>query len=247
MSTIGKTHPFVVVGLLMLTTVPLASGAFRVVELMGNAEITAENARFIAAPIPVMTHIVSSLLFCVFGAFQFSPRLRRSRPGWHLAGGRIAVPMGFAAALSGVWMTQFYPWAGYDGPALYVIRLVVGTAMVLSLVLAIVAIRRRDIPSHVSWMTRAYALGIGAGTQVFTHIPWFVFPGMQGELARTVCMAAGWAINIGVAEWAILRMTQLPTKDQFGGQDFAAMGAITQEEPGTTRDGVESAKPLSIK
>ena len=128
MSTIGKTHPLVVVGLLMLTTVPLVAGAFRVVELMGNAEITAENARFFAAPIPVVTHIVSSLLFCVFGAFQFSPRLRRSRPGWHRAGGRIAVPMGFAAALSGLWMTQFYPWAGYDGPALYVIRLVVGTS-----------------------------------------------------------------------------------------------------------------------
>lgn len=217
MSTTGKTDRLVVVSLLMVTAVPLAAGAFRVVELMGNAESTAENARFFAAPIPVVTHIVSSLLFCVFGAFQFSPRLRRSRPGWHLAGGRIAVPMGFAAALSGVWMTQFYPWAGYDGPALYVIRLVVGTAMLLSLGLAMAAIRRRNIPSHVSWMTRAYALGMGAGTQVFTHVPWFLFPDMQGELARTVCMTAGWVINIGLAEWAILRMTQLPTKDQFGG------------------------------
>jgi len=83
--------------------------------------------------------------------------------------------------------------------------------------LAMAAIRRRNIPSHVSWMTRAYALGMGAGTQVFTHVPWFLFPDMQGELARTVCMTAGWVINIGLAEWAILRMTQLPTKDQFGG------------------------------
>jgi uncharacterized membrane protein len=217
MSTIGKTHPFVVVGLLLLTTVPLAAGAFRVVELICNAEITAENARFFAAPFPVATHIVSSLLFCILGAFQFSHRLRRSHPDWHRAGGRIAVHMGFAAALSGLWMTQFYPWTGYDGPALYVIRLVVGTAMLLSLGLAMAAIRRRNIPSHVSWMTRAYALGMGAGTQAFTHVPWFLFPDMQGELARTVCMTAGWVINIGLAEWAILRMTQLPTKDQFGG------------------------------
>ena len=85
---------------------------------------------------------------------------------------------------------------------------------------------------------------MGAGTQVFTHILWFVFPSMQGELARTVCMAAGWAINIGVAEWAIPRMTQLLTKDQFGGQDFATVGTITQDETVTNRDGVEPAKPL---
>jgi hypothetical protein len=50
-------------------------------------------------------------------------------------------------------------------------------------------------------MVRAYALGLGAGTQVFTHIPWFVFPSIQGEMARTLCMAAGWLINVAVAEW----------------------------------------------
>ena len=46
---------------------------------------------------------------------------------------------------------------------------------------------------------RRYALGMGAGTQVLTHIPWFVFPGLHGELARTLCMGAGWAINLAVA------------------------------------------------
>lgn len=199
----------VVVGLLLVSAVPLLAGAFRVIELSCGAAITAENARFFAAPVPVVTHIVGAMLFCTLGAFQFSTHLRRTRPGWHRAGGRIAAPAGFVAALSGLWMTQFYPWAGYDGPALYVIRLFVGSAMVLSLVLALSAIHRRDMQSHLRWMTRAYALGIGAGTQVFTHIPWFVFPEMQGELARTLSMAAGWVINIGVAEWAVRRTIQV--------------------------------------
>lgn len=206
MTRIGKTDGLVVGGLLLLSAIPLVAGAFRIAELVGGAAITAENARFVAAPIPVLIHIVGSALFCVLGAFQFSPSLRRARPRWHRLGGRVSVPMGFAAALSGLWMTEFYPWVGYDGTALYVIRLIVGCAMVLSLGLAVAAIRRRDIPSHFSWMTRAYALGIGAGTQAFTHIPGFVFPDIQGELARTVSMAAGWAINMGVAEWVILRL-----------------------------------------
>jgi hypothetical protein len=112
-------------------------------------------------------------------------------------------------------MTQFYPPVDavgpvltpvhFDGAFLYVIRLVVGLAMALSLCLGVVAIRRRDIPSHQAWMLRGYALGLGAGTQVFTHIPWVLLPNIQGELARTLFMAAGWAINLAVAEWLILR------------------------------------------
>ena len=80
--------------------------------------------------------------------------------------------------------------------------------MVVFLVLGLFAIHRRDIPSHQAWMMRGYALGLSAGTQVLTHLPWFVFPSIRGELARTLSMAAGWAINILVAEWFILRQRQ---------------------------------------
>ena len=49
-------------------------------------------------------------------------------------------------------------------------------------------------------MMRGYALGLGAGTQALTHLPWCLFPAIQGELSRALCMAAGWAINLAVAE-----------------------------------------------
>ena len=41
--------------------------------------------------------------------------------------------------------------------------------MAASIVLGFTAIRRRDIAAHRAWMIRAYALGLGAGTQVFTQ------------------------------------------------------------------------------
>lgn len=166
--------------------------------LVGGAVITADNARFFAAPLPVKLHIVSAVIFCALGAFQFSPR-------WHRAAGRLLVPCGLVVALSALWMTQFYPAIHFDGPFVYGLRLLVGTAMALFLCLGVAAVRRRDIPRHQAWMMRGYALGLGAGTQVLTHIPWFVFPSMQGELARTVCMAAGWGINLAVAQWFISR------------------------------------------
>lgn len=200
-------------GLLALGIVPAIGGALRLDELGSGAAITAENARFFAAPAPVVIHILSAALFSALGAFQFSSALRRSRLGWHRRMGRLLVLMGFATALSGLWMTFFYPTAdaNFDGPAVYVMRLMVGIGLVAAMTLGLSAIRRRDISAHQRWMTRAYALGMGAGTQVFTHMPWFLWPELRGELMRAVCMGAGWAINIVVAEWALVRAKYMDT------------------------------------
>jgi hypothetical protein len=78
--------------------------------------------------------------------------------------------------------------------------------MVVSIVLALDAARRRDFAAHGAWMTRGYAIGLGAGTQVLTHLPWFALVGGRpGELPRAVMMGAGWVINVVVAEWIVRR------------------------------------------
>lgn len=205
MTLSSKTDWLIPLGLVALSVVPALAGTARIVQLGSGAAITPDNARFFAAPLPVALHIVSSVVYCVFGALQFSAGFRGRRPHWHRGAGRLLIPLGLAAAFTGLWMTQFYPWPAFDGPYLYAIRLLVGAAMVSSLGLGVMAIRGRDIVAHRAWMTRAYALGLGAGTQVLTHLPWFLFPGLRGELARTVFMGAGWAINLAVAEWAISR------------------------------------------
>ncbi len=185
--------------------------SFRIAELTGGGDVTPDNARFFASPLPVMLHILSSSLYAVLGAFQFAPGFRRRRPGWHRAAGRILVVCGLTAALSGLWMTQFYPWSDYDGRLLYALQLLFGSAMVLSIVLGGAAIRRRDVARHRAWMIRAYAVGLGAGTQVLTHLPLLLFPAALGELTRALCMGAGWALNLAVAEWLIRRRLDRPT------------------------------------
>ena len=192
--------------LILLSAVPIVAGTFRIVQLTGGAEITPENARFFASPVPVVVHIVSATLYSVLGAFQFAPGLRRWKPGWHRAVGKwILVPSGLAAALSGLWMTQFYPWPAGDGIFLYWLRLLFGSGMLLAIVLGVIAIRRRDHAQHGAWMIRGYAIGLGAGTQVFTHLPWFLLvgSGVPDEFSRAVMMGAGWVINLIVAEWII--------------------------------------------
>ena len=116
----------------------------------------------------MVVHVLGAALYALFGAFQFSARLRRRHLNWHRRSGRILVGAGLAVAGSGLWMTLFYAGAP-GGDLLWAIRLLVGSVMAASIVLGFAAIRRRDIPAHRAWMIRAYALGLGAGTQAFTE------------------------------------------------------------------------------
>ncbi len=185
--------------LVALSVVPGVAGVVRLTELAGGAAVTADNARFFASPLPVVLHVLAAVAYSVLGAFQFAPAFRRRRPGWHRGAGRLLAPCGLLAAPSGLWMAHFYPRPAGDGQLVYLERLVFGLAMVAAIVLALLAVRRRDFVSHGAWMIRGYAIGLGAGTQVLTHLPWFVLAdGEPGELPRAVMMGAGWVVNVVV-------------------------------------------------
>ena len=102
-------------------------------------------------------------------------------------------------------MSQFYSLPKSDGELLYVFRMIFGSAMLISILLGAFAARNRNYARHGEWMMRGYAIGLGAGTQVFTHMPWLLFFGVPDELTRALLMAAGWIINITVVEWIIYR------------------------------------------
>jgi hypothetical protein len=141
-------------------------------------------------------------VFSILGAFQFAPGFRRRNRRWHRVAGRVLVPAGLVAALSGLWLS-FTP-AAVLGGSLAVIRLVVAVAMAGSLVLGFVAVRRRDFPGHRAWMMRGYALGMGAGTQAFTVGAAQAF-GPLTPTGRVAMMTLAWLINVAVAEWIIRR------------------------------------------
>jgi uncharacterized membrane protein len=199
-----KADWLVPAALIALTAVPFLGGAIRLVGLASGAEITPENARFVAVPLPVVIHIINALLFCILGAFQFAPGFRRRRPRWHRRVGRLLIPCGLAAGLSGLWMTQFYPLRPHlQGDLLYGFRMLFGSTMVLSIALSLAAIRRRDIAQHRAWIIRGYAIGQGAGTQALVGLPWFLIYGKPSELNNALMMGACWAANLAVAEWII--------------------------------------------
>ncbi len=192
------------VGLLAISFIPMVAGALRVGQLAVGTDITPENARFVAATIPVVLHIIGGSLFSLLGAFQFSATLRQRSPQWHKVSGRVVAVSGVVVALSGIWMTLMYPIpVALQGGLLFAVRLLVGAAMLMAIVLAVTAAMHRDIAKHRAWMIRGYALAQGAGMQVVVLLPWMIIVGTPSTLLRDVLMSLAWLINLAVAEMII--------------------------------------------
>ncbi len=201
------------VALVALSAIPLLAGGARLVDLGGGADLLPADQRFTAFPLPLVVHIIGAAVYALLGAVQFAPGLRRRHPGWHRRAGRVITLAGGAVAGSALWLTLFFPPQPGSGPLLHVLRLVFAPALVTGLALGVRAARRGDIAVHRAWMTRTYAVALGAGTQVFTegfgaalfgHGPW-VLDASRG---------AAWVLNLAIAEWALRRPTTLahPTR-----------------------------------
>lgn len=196
---------WVPLALIALAGLPVIAGTLRLSELAGGPPVLPFNPRIAESPAPVVIHVASAILYLVVGAFHFSPPARRRWLVWHRRAGRVLVVLGFAVALSALWMTQFYAREVGTGILHYLFRLGFGSAMAVCLVLGVAAVRRHDFVEHQAWMIRAYALAAGAGTQVFTlGIGESLFG--ASELSSGLALGAGWAINLTVAEYVITRI-----------------------------------------
>jgi uncharacterized membrane protein len=205
----GRPAGWVPFALIALVLLPAIFGSWRLIELAGGPQLMPPDPRFTSSPLPLVVHIASALSYAVLGAFQFSASLRRRRPGWHRAAGRVLMELGMAVALSALWMTLFYPRQPGTGVLAYLFRLAFASGLAASIILGYTAIRRRDIARHRAWMTRAYALALGAGTQVFTK---GIGPALFGtsELTLDLSLGTAWVINLAVAEYVIRRPTRRP-------------------------------------
>lgn len=67
------------------------------------------------------------------------------------------------------------------------------------------ALIRRNFAAHGAMMTRAYAIGLGAGTQALILIVPELLASPPDVTTRAVLMGAGWVINLAVAEYLINR------------------------------------------
>lgn len=219
--------------LLALCVVPSVAGVVRLAELAGSGPVSDANRRFFASPLPVILHVLAVVPFGVLGALQFAPSIRRRWPAWHRRAGRALATLGAVAAFTGLWMAHFYPMPAWDGRVVYVLRLVFGSAMLFSIGAGADAARRRDFVAHGEWMRRGYAIGMGAGTQVLTHLPWFLLVGTPGMGGRALAMGAGWVVNLAVAE-LVIRRRRVHEARRAGSAGIARLPVRTGSGAGAT-------------
>ena len=190
-------------GLLLLGMLSVIAGAFRLSQLSGMSDAMPVNPRFTPMPLPVVLHIVSATVFATLGPLQFVAGVRRRWPAWHRVAGRLLVACGLLVGLTGLWMTLFYAPPDNSGPLLYASRIVFGSAMVASIGIGLTAILRRNVQGHRLWMSRGYAIGLGAATQMLLLMVAEIVAGPLNELTHDSVMALSWVINLAVAEWAM--------------------------------------------
>lgn len=186
----------------LLSMIPGTAGALRLIQLAGGPDLLPDDPRFDSFPVALVVHIVASAVFALVGAVQFVPQLRRR--SWHRRVGRILAVAGLLVAGSAIWLTLSYEAKPGTGDLLFGFRLAFASSMAAALMLGFSAARRRDMAGHRAWMMRAYAIGLGAGTQVFTEGFGEAILG-TGVVAGDLAKGAAWVINLAIAEWAIRR------------------------------------------
>lgn len=194
---------WLVVGLVVFGALPLGFGVVRLLQLAGLSDVMPPAS---AAATPLVGHIVGALAYTLLGAVQFSPAIRRRWPAWHRVAGRIALVGAALVVSSALWLTASYTTPTIGGLVLAAFRLAVASAMAASIALGLAAALRREIARHREWMIRAYALGLGAATQMLVLIlAEMISGGAPTELNRALLMGLAWGINLMVAEWSIRR------------------------------------------
>lgn len=194
--------------ILVYSFVPAFGGLVRVTELLGAHTVLPANPRALASPLPIVLHILSSFLFCILGAVQFSPSVRRYHLSLHRMMGRVVAAAGCISAMTGLWMTHAFAFPEeLQGALLYWVRIFLSLAMVGLIVWAVIAIRSRNVRGHGSAMLRAYAIAQGASTQAFLGIGWMIAFGAEPQgTARDVMMVSAWGLNFLVAEFLISKL-----------------------------------------
>lgn len=196
---------WVIPGLVVLGTIPVALGIAHLATVIAGVDVSAKALYFLRMPVPIAMHVIGAAVYVVLGPLQFASGLRRRAPHWHRWSGRLLVVAGLFVAVSALWMTLTMPHRAGGGDLLYAARLLFGVAMIVSIGVGFAAILRGNVPAHRRWMTRAYAIGLGAATQVPVLMIAEIIGGPPTELLRAGLMGSAWIINLIIAEWRLRR------------------------------------------
>lgn len=161
------------------------------------------RAAFETYRLGIYLHVFASAVALALGPFQFSAKLRATRPGLHRWIGRLYLGVG---VLVGGAAGLFMAFHAYGGPVSRLGFAALATAWLYTGFRAYRAIRAGDVASHRRWMVRNFALTFAAVT-LRLWAPAAFASGIPFELSYPVIAWLCWVPNLLVAELQFNRTT----------------------------------------
>lgn len=194
--------PMVFFLIALLIVFALARG----VDILTGAPGTAEEFgpppaftdRYFDHPTMSIIHMVTGILFLVMAPLQFWPKFRAKNRTFHRWSGRVLISAGLIAGVSGIMAAVMLP--GFGGFSTLVGSWFFGILIIFCFLRSFWMAYNRNIVLHREWIIRAFAIGLGVGTQRL-----LIFFVMPMNIATFEEMFAplfwlGTAINMVIAE-----------------------------------------------
>jgi uncharacterized membrane protein len=184
--------------LAFLTAIPVLNSLFLVFQIP-TGDYPKASAHLGAAPISWFVHVLAGFAFGITGPVQFVRALRHRFGRLHRVSGRIFVVSGVIIGLSGLSiLAQVTP---VRTPMVDIARGVFGVVLLITLAMAMMAIRKRDFVRHRAWAIRAYAVGMGLGTVALVFIPLYIITGQPPfGLLSDILFVVTWVLTIVLGE-----------------------------------------------
>lgn len=156
---------------------------------------------FIAHKVGLYTHVFASLAALALSPFQFSGRLRRTRPALHRVMGRLYLGVGVGlGGLSGLYLSAF----AFGGVVAKLGFACLALCWLFTGVRAYQAIRRGAVQEHRRWVVRNVSLTLAA-VALRLYLPASLLVGMPFESAYPVVAWLCWVPHLVLAEWLLAR------------------------------------------
>jgi hypothetical protein len=152
---------------------------------------------FASYPVLTFLHVIPGGLLLALAPFQFSSRIRNRHLRFHRWSGRVLVLAALLVGLSGLLLAAKFP---YGGPVAAAAAFVAGTAFLIALFRAFMAIRRRDVVAYREWMIRMFALGLAIATIRVIGLLVLAITGTSFQKSAGAVFWIGWVSTFTVAE-----------------------------------------------
>lgn len=112
-----------------------------------------------AHPIPILGHLLGGTLMMLAAIVNLNPSLLKRVPRLHRVSGYCFIVGSLVAGASAVWLTATFPER--FPPFNILSNFLWGALLMVCPLMALRAIKRRNIPQHRAWMIRGYAVAAG--------------------------------------------------------------------------------------